>query len=108
MLRRCSRPHDAGEPSALWAGLANGLYCVGCCLGLMAVLFAVGVMSLFWMVVVAAVIFAEKVLPQGLRLSRIVGIALIALGLWVAVSPSSVPMLTEPDEAPAMHMEMGG
>ena len=66
----------------------------------MAVLFALGVMSLFWMVVIAGVIFAEKVLPSGLRLSRIVGIALVVLGLWVAVSPGSVPMLTEPDEAP--------
>jgi predicted metal-binding membrane protein len=108
MLRRCSRPHDAGERGPLWIGLMNGLYCVGCCLGLMAVLFAVGVMSLFWMVVVAAVIFVEKVLPQGLQLSRIVGVGLVALGLWVAFSPSSVPMLTEPDEAPAMRMEMEG
>jgi predicted metal-binding membrane protein len=107
MLRRCSRPDDdGGGRAALWAGLTNGLYCVGCCLGLMGVLFAVGVMSLFWMIVVAAVIFVEKVLAQGLRLSRVVGIALVALGLWVAFSPSSVPMLTEPDEAPAMHMEM--
>jgi predicted metal-binding membrane protein len=107
LLRRCSRPDDADE-RVLRAGLTNGLYCVGCCLGLMAVLFAVGVMSLFWMGVVAAVILVEKVLPQGLRLSRVVGIALVVLGLWVAFSPSSVPMLTEPDEAPAMQMEMEG
>jgi predicted metal-binding membrane protein len=106
LVRRCSRPDEGGERAALWAGLTNGLYCVGCCLGLMGVLFAVGVMSLFWMIVVAAVIFVEKVLPQGLRLSRFVGIALVVLGLWVAFSPSSVPMLTEPDGAPAMHMEM--
>jgi predicted metal-binding membrane protein len=72
----------------------------------MAVLFALGVMSLFWMVVVAGVIFAEKVLPQGVRLSRIVAPALVALGIWVAVSPSSVPGLTEPDGAPAMHVDM--
>ena len=72
----------------------------------MAVLFALGVMSLFWMVVVAGVIFAEKVLPHGVRLSRIVAPALVAFGIWVAVSPSSVPGLTEPDRAPAMHMDM--
>jgi predicted metal-binding membrane protein len=106
LLRGCRRPHDGGEGGALWAGLTNGVYCVGCCLGLMAVLFALGVMSLFWMVVIAGVIFVEKVLPSGLRLSRLVGIALVALGLWVAVSPGTVPMLTEPDQAPAMHMEM--
>jgi predicted metal-binding membrane protein len=106
LLRVCRRPHDGNDAGALGAGLTNGLYCVGCCAGLMAVLFALGVMSLFWMVVVAGVIFVEKVLPSGLRLSRIVGIALVVLGLWVAVSPGSVPMLTEPDEAPAMQMEM--
>jgi predicted metal-binding membrane protein len=103
-LRRCRSPHPDGP--AFRTGLANGLHCVGCSGGLMAVLFALGVMSLFWMVVVAGVIFAEKVLPHGVRLSRIVAPALVALGVWVAVSPSSVPGLTEPDRAPAMHMEM--
>ena len=106
LLRRCSRPHDPGERGALRAGVANGLYCVGCCLGLMAVLFALGVMSVFWMVVIAAVIFFEKVFRNGPRLTRAVGIGLVALGLWVAVSPSTVPMLTEPGQSPSMEMEM--
>jgi predicted metal-binding membrane protein len=106
LLGRCrSAPHAGGE-GAFRTGFENGLCCVGCCWGLMAVLFALGVMSLFWMVVVAGVIFAEKVLPQGVRLSRIVAPALVALGIWVAVSPSSVPGLTEPDGAPAMHVDM--
>jgi predicted metal-binding membrane protein len=103
-LRRCRRPHPDGP--AFRSGLANGVHCVGCSGGLMAVLFALGVMSVLWMAVVAGVIFAEKVLPHGVRLSRIVGPALVALGIWVAVSPSSVPGLTEPDRAPAMHMDM--
>jgi predicted metal-binding membrane protein len=106
LLRRCRSALHAGADGALRAGLENGLSCVGCCWGLMAVLFALGVMSLFWMVVVAGVIFAEKVLPHGVRLTRIVAPALIALGIWVAVSPSSVPGLTEPDQAPAMQMDM--
>jgi predicted metal-binding membrane protein len=103
-LRRCRLPHTEGP--ALRSGLVYGLDCVGCSAGLMVVLFALGVMSLLWMVVVAAVIFAEKVLPQGIRFSRVAAIALVVLGIWVAASPSSVPGLTEPDEAPAMHMEM--
>jgi predicted metal-binding membrane protein len=102
-LRRCRSPHP-DEP-ALRSGLANGLHCVGCSGGLMAVLFALGVMSVFWMVVVAGVIFAEKVLPQGLRLTRPVAIALLALGLWVAFSPGTVPGLTEPGMSPSMEME---
>jgi predicted metal-binding membrane protein len=107
-LRRCRDhghvPHR--EEGALRAGVRHGLDCVGCCLGLMAVLFALGVMSLLWMVVVAGVIFAEKVLPNGLGLSRVFAVALVALGIWVAVWPSSVPGLTEPDRAPSMHMDM--
>lgn len=102
-LRRCRGPHSEGP--AVRSGLANGLYCVGCSGGLMAVLFALGVMSLVWMVVVAVVIFAEKVLPQGQRLSGAVAIALLALGIWVAFSPSTVPGLTEPGMSPSMEME---
>jgi predicted metal-binding membrane protein len=103
-LRRCRNPHTEGPAFA--SGLTNGLHCVGCSGGLMAVLFALGVMSVTWMVVVAGVIFAEKVLPHGLSLSRAVAVTLIALGIWVAVSPSSVPGLTEPDRSPSMQMEM--
>jgi predicted metal-binding membrane protein len=103
-LRRCrSAQHADG---AFRTGLVHGLDCVGCSGGLMVVLFAVGVMSLFWMAVVAAAIFAEKVVPQGFRLSRVVALALVVLGIWVAAAPSSVPGLTEPDQAPAMEMEM--
>jgi predicted metal-binding membrane protein len=105
LLRRCRAPgHSTGE-GALRAGVANGLDCVGSCLGLMAVLFALGVMSVFWMAVVAAVIFAEKVLPHGLGVARAVAVGLVALGLWVAASPGSVPGLTEPQP---MEMEMAG
>lgn len=103
-LRRCRSPHPDGP--AFRSGLANGLNCVGSSGGLMAVLFALGVMSIFWMVAVAVVIFAEKVLPQGLRLTRAVAIALLAFGIWVAFSPSTVPGLTEPGMTPSMEMEM--
>jgi predicted metal-binding membrane protein len=77
-------------------GAEHGLFCVGCCWGLMLALFALGVMSLFWTAVAAVVIFAEKVLPQGPRLSRMLAVALVALGLLVALSPSRVPALTQP------------
>jgi predicted metal-binding membrane protein len=106
-LRRCRSPLRADGKGALRTGLENGLWCVGCCFGLMAVLFSLGVMSLVWMAIVAAVIFAEKVLPHGVLLTRIVAPALVALGLWVAFWPATVPGLTEPGGGqPAMHMEM--
>ena len=50
-------------------------------------------------------IFAEKVTPIGARLSRPIAVALVALGILVAATPSSIPGLTEPDPRPAAGME---
>jgi predicted metal-binding membrane protein len=104
VLRRCRRAVPRARADALRSGLASGLDCVGCCFGLMAVLFALGVMSILWMALVAGVVFAEKVLPHGVGLSRLVALALLVLGIWVAGSPSSVPGLTEPNESPSLEM----
>ena len=95
-LRRCRTAHEDG---AFRTGLLHGLECVGSSGGLMVALFALGVMSLLWTAVIAAAIFAEKVLPRGPGLSRVFAVALLVLGTWVALSPGSVPGLTE--------MEMG-
>jgi len=62
----------------------------------MLALFAVGVMSLAWMVIIAAVIFVEKVLPRGDRLTWPLGVAFLGLAVWIALSPGSVPWLVEP------------
>jgi predicted metal-binding membrane protein len=86
-------------------GVEHGIYCVGCCWGLMVALFALGVMSLTWTAVIAAMIFMQKVLPFGDRLELLFATAFIALGVWVAVSPGTVPGLHVPDHgAPEMHM----
>jgi len=53
-------------------------------------------MSLFWMGVVAALIFAQKVLPYGDRLTRGFAVAFVAAGIWIAVAPRTVPGLREP------------
>jgi len=102
-LRHCRGPFHYvvhgwrdGRLGALRMGAEHGVYCIGCCWGLMAVLFALG-LSLFWMAAVAAVIFAERVLPYGLRLSRVYALALFALGGLLAGAPGSVPGLTQPD-----------
>ena len=102
-LRHCRSPLHyvlshwrSGPVGAIHMGATHGSYCLGCCWGLMLLLFAVGVMSLFWMAVVAAVIFAQKVLPFGQRLPYASAVCLTALGVWVAVAPASVPKLTQP------------
>jgi predicted metal-binding membrane protein len=101
-LGRCRSAPPGGD--AFRSGLAHGFDCVGCSGALMAVLFVLGVMSLFWMAVIAVAIFAEKVLLRGPRLAPMLAVALVALGIWVAVSPASVPGLTEPDSSPSMEM----
>jgi predicted metal-binding membrane protein len=110
-LRHCRGPlhfllHGwrEGRTGALHMGAEHGAWCVGCCVGLMVVLFAVGVMSVLWMAVIAALIFAEKVLPFGEGLTRVLAVAFIAAGIWIAAAPSTVPGLTQPGTG----MEMGG
>jgi predicted metal-binding membrane protein len=100
-LRRC-RSVAARNP--LQGGIEHGRDCVVCSGALMAVLFVLGVMSLFWMAIVAGVILAEKVVPHGRRLAPVLAVALAVLGIWVAASPGTAPGLTQPPASPAMGM----
>ncbi|MBA3344523.1 MAG: DUF2182 domain-containing protein [Gemmatimonadales bacterium] len=75
-----------GVSGALVMGFRHGSYCVGCCWALMALLFVVGVMNLFWVAVIAGFVLAEKVVPNGRLLGRITGTVLAGWGLWVVVS----------------------
>ena len=94
-----------GAGGALRMGIEHGAYCVGCCWALMAALFALGVMSVGWMVFVAALIAAEKLLPWKGLTNRAIALLLVVLGLSVALAPERVPGLTLPDQARAMpHM----
>jgi predicted metal-binding membrane protein len=112
-LRHCRSPMHyvfggwrPGWRGAAWMGFEHGAFCVGCCWGLMLILFALGVMSVLWMLVVAGLVFAEKIFPFGERLSRVFAVAFVAAGIWVAAAPSSVPGLTQPGSAHAMSMQM--
>jgi len=97
-LDRC-RWHDAAvSPNAVVAGLRYAVNCVGCSVGLMLVLFALGAMSLTWMLVVAGLVAMEKVPRGGRRLVAPIALVLVGLGVWIALDPSSVPGLTHPME----------
>ena len=74
-----------GHRGPFTVGVLHGIYCVGCCWSLMLVLVLVGMMNLVWMGIIAALIFAEKVLPGGRVLSRIAGVALIGAGAFLAI-----------------------
>ncbi len=72
-----------GARGALLTGMHHGAYCLGCCWALMALLFAGGIMNLYWIAGLALYVLAEKLLPGGLWFSRITGWLLLAAGLWV-------------------------
>jgi predicted metal-binding membrane protein len=57
----------------------------------MAVLFAVGVMSLFWMALVAAVVFLQKLAPHAKRFESPLAAVLVGVGIWIAMSPAACP-----------------
>lgn len=102
-LTRCRGPLDFlierwrdGAGGALLLGLEHGAWCVGCCWALMAALFSLGVMSVGWMVFIAALIAIEKLLPWKRIANRGIALLLALMGLAVAFSPGSVPGLTLP------------
>jgi predicted metal-binding membrane protein len=91
----------SGRPGALELGVRHGAWCLGCCWALMAALFAVGVMSLGWMALIAAFIAAERLLPWLTATRSAVALALLVIGLGVTFTPDAVPGFTEPSGA--MH-----
>ena len=72
-----------GSSGAIGMGVRHGLFCVGCCWALMALLFVAGVMNLLWIAAIAAFVLVEKLAPPALRLSRFAGIALAAWGAYL-------------------------
>jgi predicted metal-binding membrane protein len=70
-----------GGGGALRMGFRHGIYCVGCCWALMALLFVAGVMNLLWVAAIAAFVLAEKLIPGGRGLSRVTGAVMIVWGI---------------------------
>ncbi len=71
-----------GPSGVLVMGVRHGLYCVGCFWLLMALLFAVGVMNLLWVALLAVVVLLEKVSPGGSWFSRAGGVLMVGWGIW--------------------------
>jgi len=101
-LRHCRQPElltrrwRPGPPGALRMGVEHGGFCVGSSWALMAALFALGVMNVAWMIVVAALVAIEKLLPWD-RVAIWATVTFVgALGVAVALAPAQVPGLTIP------------
>jgi predicted metal-binding membrane protein len=93
-LTRCRTPQSVFE--AYWSdsrsgaaglGLRLGGYDIGCSWAMVAVLFAVGVMNLGWMGLVALAMFLERVLPQGFEASKVIGVLFCGAGLILGLGP---------------------
>ena len=78
------------------SGLEFGLCCVGSSIGLMLMLVALGVMSVTWMCVIAAVVLAQKLLPAKAVLDVPRARAIAGRGVLIVIAPSLVPGLTPP------------
>jgi predicted metal-binding membrane protein len=91
-LQRCRNPADflsrhwrPGRSGALRMGLEHGLFCIGCCWVLMALLFVGGIMNVLWIGMLALFVVLEKVAPHGASFARLGGIALLAWGATTLV-----------------------
>lgn len=85
---RCSNPlfflmqrWKPGTAGALRLGVLHGFDCLGCCVGLMAALVALGMMNLALVFTAALIIFAEKTLPGSHRIARHMGVLIVAAGV---------------------------
>jgi predicted metal-binding membrane protein len=95
-----------GRAGAFRMGLGNGAWCVGCCWALMASLFALGVMSVTWMAVVAGLIAIEKTIPWRRVATYGTAITLVVLGVIVLVAPDALPGFTVPSQSPMPSMSL--
>ena len=110
-LGRCRSPLGtllgswrAGWTGAFRMGLGNGVWCVGCCWALMASLFALGVMSVTWMAVVAGLIAIEKTIPWRRVATYATTLILVVLGVLMLTAPDTLPGLTVPGQSPMPSM----
>ena len=85
-----------GLSGSLQMGARHGAWCVGCCWALMASLFALGVMSIVWMAVVAGLIAFEKLIPSRRVATYGTAGVLFVLGVLLLVAPDVIPAFTIP------------
>jgi predicted metal-binding membrane protein len=92
-LEKCRAPLEfflfnwrRGLTGAFRMGARHGAYCVGCCWVLMLILFAVGVMNLLWVALIAGFVLVEKLLPGGRVVGRTAGVALAAAGVYLVAA----------------------
>jgi predicted metal-binding membrane protein len=92
-----------GRSGAFAMGVRNGGWCLGCSWALMAALFALGVMSLTWMGMIAALVAVEKLGPWGRAAKILTATLVVVLALAILTLPQQVPGFVVPGSSGAMH-----
>jgi predicted metal-binding membrane protein len=89
-LTRCRSPLGflmtewrEGVKGTFVMGLRHGIFCLGCCWVLMALLFVLGVMNLLWIAALAGFVLLEKLAPAGHSIGRLMGVLLVGWGVWM-------------------------
>jgi len=92
-LKHCRHPlhyllqhWKPGLAGAFPVGARHGLYCFGCCVAFMGLMFIFGAMNIWWMAVIAAYFLAEKILPKAELWGRITGALLIVAGAYMIIT----------------------
>src|SRR5207249_11127279 len=99
-LKHCQNPlhfisehwHDA-RLGAIRMGAAHGIYCFGCCWGLMTILFVMGIMHLGWMAAIGALILIEKIMPSR-WIPNTIGAVFVIVGVVVTAFPEMLSRLS--------------
>jgi predicted metal-binding membrane protein len=96
-LRACQTPADflvrhwrGGALGPLRLGFDHGVYCLGCCWALMAVLVAAGGMGLAWVALIALIVLVEKLVPRAIWFGRAVGVAFVLGAVVITLRPELV------------------
>jgi predicted metal-binding membrane protein len=84
-------------------GLHSGGWCIGCSWALMAALFALGVMSLTWMALIAGLVALEKVVPWGHAAKLTTACVLVVFAVGILAVPHEVPGFVVPGSPGSMH-----
>jgi predicted metal-binding membrane protein len=100
-LHHCGSPlrfvtehwHD-GRLGAMRMGAVHGIYCLGCCWGLMVILFVMGVMHLGWMAAIGALILVEKIVPTRRWIPLAIGAVFVVVGAIVMLFPDMLSRLS--------------
>ena len=100
-LRHCQSPLQFvtehwrdGSFGAVRMGAVHGIYCSGCCWGLMMILFVMGVMHLGWMAAIGALILLEKLAPSRKWIPHAIGTVFVIVGAVVMLFPKVLTRLS--------------